>query len=279
MPVGTDYSCDIEFMKLLARRQDVDVIRAALELSRDTYPDLEYDNVFRWIDDRVAELTAPVARAWSERGALGEVTRVLAEEWGLRGDAACFENADGSYLHRVIDTRRGIPISLSLLYMAVTNRLGIELEGVAAPRNFLTRYETPEGPLFLDAFAGDKVMTLQECSHWLQGVAGVPSAQVRSYLKPATPRTIIIRMLNNLKALHLRQENWDAAWLAQHRLAALHPASYQERRDFAIITLKAERPGQAIELLQSCLKNCPSDESEMLERQIDTAQAQLACWN
>jgi regulator of sirC expression with transglutaminase-like and TPR domain len=279
MPIGTDYSCDIEFMKLLARRQDVDVVRAALELARDTYPNLEYDNVFRWIDDRVAELIAPVARAWSERGALGEVTRVLSDEWGLHGDEACFDSADGSYLHRVIETRRGIPISLSLLYMAIANRLGIELEGVAAPRKFLTRYDTPEGPLFLDAFAGDRVMTLKECSLWLQSAADVPPAQVRSHLKPATSRTIIIRMLNNLKALHVRQENWDAAWLAQHRLTALQPATYQERRDFAIITLKAQRPGQAIELLQSCLKTCPSNESEMLERQIDTAQAQLACWN
>jgi len=279
MPVRADYSCDVEFMKLLARRQDVDVTRAALELAHDAYPNLEFNDVFAWIDDRVAELTAPVARAWSELGALSEVTRVLADEYGLRGDASCFDDADASYLHRAIVTRHGLPITLSLLYMAVANRLGIDLSGVATPKHFLTRCDTSEEPLFLDAFAGDRIMTERECRKWLQNAIGVSPDQIRVYLKPASPRSIILRMLNNLKLLHVRHENWDGAWLAQHRLTALQPASYQERRDFAVITLKAHRPGQAIELLQSCLRMCPRSESEMLERHIDVAHAQLACWN
>lgn len=279
MPCEADYACDIEFMKLLAHRQDVDVARAALELARDAYPHLDFHAVFSWIDDRSEELAAPVARAWSARDALKELARSIGEFHGIYGDRAAYDRPDSSYLHQVIGTKRGIPISLSILYMAIAGKLGIELEGVAAPKHFLTRYESSEGPVFLDPFARGRIMALDECSRWLRSVAGVPLEQVRSFLKPASPRAIIVRMLNNLKALHIRQKGWQAAWVVQHRLTALQPASYQERRDLAVITLRAQRPGQAIELLQSCLKVCPDSETRLLTQHISAAEMQLSRWN
>jgi len=102
---------------------------------------------------------------------------------------------------------------------------------------------------------------------------------VRSSLKPAGSRTIVIRMLNNLKALYVRQENWPAAWMVQHRLTALAPCSYQERRDLALISLRANRPGHAIDLLHSCLRTCPTDEKPALERHLQEASSQLCRWN
>ncbi len=275
----THYQHDTEFTKLLARRSDVDLTLAALELARDLYPGLDFRPTFDWINARGAELAGPVARARNERESLSELGRCLAEIHGIHGSPEAYEQADGSCLNRVIETGNGLPITLSILYMAVASQVGIELQGVSAPLHFLTRYESAEGPLFVDAFGDGRVLDEQECVEWLRAIADDETTDMERALQPALPRTIILRMLNNLKAIHARQENWRAAWRVQHRLSALHPASYEERRDLAVISLWADRPGQAIDLLRSCLRNCAPTERDALNSHLADAEKQLVRWN
>ena len=279
MPVNGHYDCDCEFFKLLTRRCDVDLTTVALELARDAYPHLNFRPTLDWCDARAEDLSGPVARAKSEHDVLAELGRCLAQENGIFGDKQSYERTDGSYLHRVIETKRGIPISLSLLYMAVGERLGLDLKGVSAPMHFLARYESVDGPLFIDAFSCGRVMTYKECKTWLADLTGLPRDGLRSALRPVDARTVVIRMLNNLKALYLNQQSWLAAWKVQHRLAALQPASYQERRDLALISLYAERPGPAVDLLNSCLRTCPDAEREMLEQHLQQARTNVCRWN
>jgi regulator of sirC expression with transglutaminase-like and TPR domain len=272
------YQCDREFLKLMMRRDDVDLTVAALELARDAYPRLDFQPTLTWIEQRAAEL-APAMAAKSELDLLRELSRCLAVAHGFQGDPACLKQADGSYLNRVVETQRGIPISLSVLYMAVAERVGLELHGVSAPLHFLTRYESAAGPLFVDAYTGGRILAPKECVAWISEIARMPASEVKRSLKPVGPRTIVIRMLNNLKALHAQQEDWPAAWIVQHRLAALQPASYQERRDLALISLRANRPGPAIDLLEACLPGCPPAEKKVLQYSLEEAKSQLARWN
>jgi regulator of sirC expression with transglutaminase-like and TPR domain len=90
---------------------------------------------------------------------------------------------------------------------------------------------------------------------------------------------IIIRMLNNLKTLYARQEDWQPCCRVQYRLLALQPAEYSERRDWAVISLRAGRAAGALEMLEACLKVCPADEREFLEQQKAAAHGKLARWN
>jgi len=274
-----DYRRDAEFTKLLARRSDVDLTLVALELARDAHPGIEFRTTLDWLDARAAEISGAVARAKDDRDALRVLANCLAETHGIIGDEAAYDDADGSCLNRVIETGRGLPITLSILYMALAERVRIDLKGVSAPRHFLTRYESAEGPLFLDAYSEGRVLDEQECARWLCDVTGLSSLDVAAALQPVGPRTIVIRMLNNLKALYARYDNWPAAWIVQRRLSALQPGSYQERRDLALISLRANRPGQAIDLLQSCLRTCPVDEKPALLAQLEEASGQLARWN
>ena len=89
-------------------------------------------------------------------------------------------------------------------------------------------------------------------------------------------------LLSALPAMWLpenRREDWRAAWYVQHRLTALQPSSYQERRNLAHIALRAGHPGHAIELLECCLKHCSEAESPALEEELDRARRQLALCN
>jgi regulator of sirC expression with transglutaminase-like and TPR domain len=279
MSLENDYNCDTEFVKLMTRRNDVDLTTAALELSRDVSPNLDFRETFSWIDDRAEELSSCIACLKTERKAIQEIGRCIAEEQGIYGEKDCYDRPQSSYLNRVIETKRGIPITLSLLYMAVGNRLGIELKGVAAPAHFLLRYESVEGPLFLDPFFRGRIFTYSECRQWLGNFTGLPAQAIESALQPVGPRKIVLRMLNNLKNLYRKQKNWSAAWIVQHRLTTLEPASYLQRKDLAVISLRANRPGEAIDLLQSCLRSCSNDEQKALESLLNQAHNQIVRWN
>lgn len=279
MSLEFDHSRDTEFNKLLAWRTDVDLTRAALELARDAYPHLEFSVVTNWIQARVDELRPIVSRTTSEREALEIVAKNIACEHGIVGSEAAYSKPDGSFLQRVIETGQGIPISLSLIHIAVCRELGIELQGVGAPRHFLARLDTLEGPLFLDAFAGCRILTRDETVEWLSSLTGMTKREVARHLEPVGPRPIIFRMLNNLKVIYAEQLDWTGVWKVQSRITALSPSEYAERRDLALAATQADRAGQAIRLLKSLLNSCPENDREMLQLHLKHAESIVHRWN
>lgn len=274
-----DFKLDLEFTKLMARREDVDLTTVALELARDAYPALDFAATLNWIAERAREVSVRLPHASDDESTLEILVHCLAVKQGLCGSREAYQKADSSFINRVIETRRGIPISLSVIYMAVAEQAGLNLQGVAAPGHFMTRYEGADGPLFVDAFAKGEVLNLDQMLLRVTMATDFSEDRALGLLEPASCRTIVIRMLNNLKALYFQQENWPAAWKVQHRLAALQPGSYEETRDLGLLAVKANRPGSAIDLLETCLKSASPQESPTLEHQIAQARRQLSEWN
>ena len=263
---------DQQFMRLVRRETDVDLVTAALEIARDGQNDLSFEPTRSRLQKSIARLTHPVTQAGSDVEELKLLIRHMTEELNLRGDDDCFAEPETSYLNRVLETGRGIPISLSLVYLNVANELGIPLEPIAAPSHFLTRLQTDTGHLYIDAFDQGRIMDETECVIWLHEMTELPVVEIRRSLKPVDERTILIRMLNNLKALFGSRELWVSAWRVQCRLSMLIPGSYRERRDHAILTLRAGRPGEAISLLERCLSVCPSDERPVITQHLTQAK-------
>ena len=279
MTFAFDFSHDEHFTRLVERHPNVCLTTVALELARDRTPQLDFQASFDWINARGEELRRLVTRAATGRETLEAISATLAGEQGIHGSSESYDEPDGSFLNRVIELRRGIPISLAVLYMAVCKAAGIELSGVAAPMHFLTRIEAAEGPLFLDAWAGRRILTEEETVEWLSGLSACPRDIIERSLDPVDPRAIVTRMLTNLKVLYSRNENWVAAWPVQNRLLALNPTSYPERRDLALIALKVDRPGMAVRLLKSLKQVAPQEELELLAVHLSDAEQQLHRWN
>ena len=273
-----NYARDTEFKKLIVRQSDVDLTRVALELARDAYPGLDLDESCEWIKARAEELRPGLA-VRSELETLAALSACLSDRYGLTGSPEAYEDPDSSFLNRVIETGQGIPISLSVIYMAVAEELDLPLLGASAPMHFLTRLETSQGTMFVDAYAGGRVLTLLECLDWLKGLTNLSERRLIEALEPVGPRAIIVRMLNNLKVLYAKNENWPAAWKVQHRLSALQRSSYNERRDLGIISLHAGRLSLAVDVLNACLQKCPKEEKPILEGHLKEAQRQLSEWN
>lgn len=275
-----EFATDSEFIKFLTRRDDeVDLTVAALELARDAQPRLDFGPTLQWIVDRGNELSGPVARAGSDTALLEAIAQCLGGRQGIAGRPECYDEAASSFLNEVIERKTGLPIALSVLYMAVAGKAGVELSGVGAPIHFLTRYETLDEPLFVDAYAGGQVLTLGQCLVRVQESSGLSPSDALAALAPVGPRTIVTRMLNNLKALYGKHEDWAACWKVQQRLLALHPAAFHERRDWALLATRTGRSGAAIEMLERCLSGCPAPERAALERHLAEARKGLARWN
>ncbi len=275
-----DYATDVEFTRLIRREPSIDVQRAALELARDEYPEIEIPRYLAWFDEVADALRPRLWRADGEREILELLVGELCRERGLYGTSESFRDPRCSYLNRVIETGRGLPITLSLVYMGIARRLGVELHGVASPMHFVCRIESHAGPLFLDAFTKGRILTEDECLEWLARVSQFDEDLIQRSLGPTDSRSIVLRMLTNLKALYAQLEKWTSLWKVQHRLCALLPGNWQERRDLGMVSVQAQRPGLAVKLLSECLKSCPEeDDRAAIEHALEQANTLLAGLN
>lgn len=275
MSLVENFSRDEQFLRLVRRETDVDLVTAALEIARDRQPDLQFGPVRDLLQRAVSRLTHPVTQAGSDLEELKLLVRYMTEELGLHGEAAYLSDPASHYLHHVLETGRGIPISLSVLYLYVANELGIPLQPISTPARFLTRLQTDAGNLYVDAFDQGRILTEPECIGLIRTITGAPASEVRRFLRPADERSIVIRMLQNLKTVYGSQEQWGPAWRVQCRLKMLLPASWRERRDHAILTLRSGRVGQAIALLQQGLSDCPAEDRLFLENHLQQAKRML----
>lgn len=274
-----DFKQDQEFSKLLHHDNYIDLTTAALEIARDDQPDMSFDPVQSWIRERASELSSRVALAEDDRSLIQAVVECLAQKQELMGNNVCYHQAEGSYLNYVIEKKQGLPISLCLIYMAVGKELGIDIQGVAAPMQFILRYETQAGPLFIDPYLKGAVYNEEECLIRLAELTELSGKELIRLLKPATHREIIIRMLTNLKRIHEEQQDYQKAWNVQRRLYALSPLLNTHKKDLAAYSFKTKQLSLSIELLESCLKSCPESEWNSIKLMLQKAHAELAQWN
>jgi len=270
---------DAQFMRLVRREAEVDLVTAALEIARDGQEHLDFGPTLDRLGMSVAELISPVTQASSDLLELEVLIRHMTERLNLHGDDDCFSDPSASYLNCVLDSGRGLPITLSVVYVAIANEIGIPLEPIAAPAHFLTRLYTDTGTVYVDAFDHGRIMQEVECLEWLHDLTNIPVSDIQNSLRPASHRSIMIRMLHNLKSLFGKKERWVSAWRVQKRLTLLSPASYRERRDLAILAYRAGRSGESIRLLEECLETCSPEDREVLQQYLKQAQRQVPISN
>jgi regulator of sirC expression with transglutaminase-like and TPR domain len=171
--------------------------------------------------DQVAELSRldELARA-CEAGELGSVRHELFEVRGFAGDRESYHDPRNSLLDQVLDRRRGLPITLSVVLIEVARRAGVDLVGVGMPGHFLAR--TAAGTTFVDAFAGGEVLDERACEERFRSVHGADEPFDAAYLSPVGARQIVARVLANLRSVYgKRGDLANLAWVL--RLRSLIP--------------------------------------------------------
>ncbi|MBX2999195.1 MAG: transglutaminase family protein [Caldilineaceae bacterium] len=136
---------------------------------------------------------------------------ILRDEMDFRGNVANYYEPANSFLHRVLDRRLGLPITLSVLYMVIGRRLGIRLEGMGFPGHFMLRYEDEEGSWLLDPFYGRVVYATMAEEYLAQVLQQRIDFQYPLDIYRVTTHSLILRLLNNLRTVYLANEVYDQA--------------------------------------------------------------------
>jgi regulator of sirC expression with transglutaminase-like and TPR domain len=154
------------------------------------YYRLELDALAGMLHDRIKGIHSPLEL-------LGATNEFFFKTRGFTGNHQNFLEADNSYLNQVLDRRLGIPISLAVLYVLVAgHRLGLPFSGVSTPGHFLIRFDGLQSePIFIDAFNGGVILRIEDIKKFLY-TAGLPYYD--TFIRPASTRTILLRMLRNL---------------------------------------------------------------------------------
>jgi regulator of sirC expression with transglutaminase-like and TPR domain len=269
-----------EFERLLEGAESPNLLRIALELARDVYLDLEiglYLNKIGHLADRVKDRCADLSQP---RKILSQINWALYVEEGFHGNREDYYDLRNSYLNEVIDRKTGIPISLSVLYQAVAERLGLHLEGANLPTHFMLRFGDSVEPLFIDAFHSGDILDRRGCERRLSELTGRPVALSERQLAPCPAQTVVARMLRNLKAITLRTEDFSSALPVQRRLAAVARDDAIEQRDLGMICLRLDRPGEAIDPLEAYLRAAPAaEDARSVADLIRNARRLIARWN
>jgi regulator of sirC expression with transglutaminase-like and TPR domain len=219
--------------------EEIDLARASLAIAGEEYADLDYQAYLERID-ALAEQVRRSADRSTNISRLAALIETLANVQGFAGSRAAFEDPRNSFLNEVLDRRVGIPISLSLVYVLVGRRAGLQMEGIAFPGHFLARCDLDDGFVVLDAFEAGRQLSLEDCKRLLRSSQREASFD-RDLLEPASNRTILFRMLANLKSLYLQREDFVRALAALDRMLLIAPDHPNVWRDRGLLYLKLGR--------------------------------------
>ena len=213
---------------------ELPLLGTALLIASDEYPDLDVGEYAARFDAWVEALRPGFERGTDLPSRLTAINRYLFDEVGFAGKDHDYDDPRNSYLNQVLDRKLGIPISLALVQMEVTRRLGMPLDGVSFPGHFLVRLPVDDGILVLDPFNKGRPVSAEElrerASPHLGGQAP-DDQQLLQILAPASHRAILMRMLRNLKGLYQHTGDWERVARSADRLLKLSPNGPDALRD------------------------------------------------
>ncbi len=189
------------------KRDRPGIAQLALLLSKYDNPVIGVEDYLIQIDEMAEEIQKMIGdQKLSEIESREVMDRYLFEENGFHGSRTNYYHKSNSYLNEVIDDREGLPISLSVLYLALAEKLELDVRGVGLPGHFIVRqYVNDEPDKMIDVFDRGRVLGLVDVMTRVE--LQLHSAWNDTYLKPQSSREILIRMIRNLQGIAERQES------------------------------------------------------------------------
>ena len=276
VPTPLDY-----FASLVQSDRDFALFEAAASLAQDEYPEVDLQSVLSELDQLLQRVQRRIP---ADAGALQKLkifNHFFFKDLGFGGNVNNYYDPDNSFMHVLLGTRRGIPISLAVLWMELAQGLGLTVRGVGFPGHFLMKVKLPMGQAMIDPVSGrslsaEALAELLEPFRRRSGLLDTYEAPLGLYLQPASPRDIIARMLRNLKEIYQTQSDWIRLLAVQERLVVLLPESWSEFRDRGLVHAELGHKAQAVADLECYLVHTDDDvvDIDAIAQKVDALRSQ-----
>ncbi|MGH7872125.1 MAG: SirB1 family protein [Candidatus Binatia bacterium] len=265
-----------DFRQAADRSEDkIDLARAALTIALPDYPDLDIGACLAQLDRLAGAVAQRRGAAADTYRSLAALNFVLFSEQGFRGNRDDYFDPKNSFLNDVLARKTGIPISLSVLYIEVAQRIGLALDGVGFPGHFLVKCTASREEIVIDPFAGGEVRSRKDLAEMTRQLYGDKVLFQPEFLKAVTKKQILQRMLANLKAIYGKKNDLVKSLTVLDRLIILDPAAKVDLRDRGAVYLRLECFSQARADFESYLHLAPeADDAASIREQIITLAAQ-----
>ena len=254
VPTPLDY-----FAALVRDDQGFPLLEATAAVAMDEYPELDIQQLLGQVDQMAQRLQRRLPADAGPLERLRRLNQFFFGDLAFGGNVNHYYDPDNSYLNQVLERRRGIPITLGVLWLELAQGLGLPAQGVNFPGHFLVKASLSRGLVVIDPFTGQS-LGREDQSERLSpfkrrnGLVDEFDVPTGLYLQPASPRDILARVLRNLKEIYRSAEDWERLLKAQQRLVILLPEDWSERRDRGLALAELGRFDEAVADLESYLE-------------------------
>jgi regulator of sirC expression with transglutaminase-like and TPR domain len=216
------------FQILVSDAEKIPLFEAAASLAQDEYPRLDLENVLSTVEQLGRRLSERCRNLSTELKRLQETSRFFHKELGFSGNVNNYYDPDNSYVHKVLESRRGIPITLAIIYIELARTVGLDAQGISFPGHFLIKINLHEGPVVLDPFTGQSLSKedlLERLEPYRKGfgLTGDSEVPIGVFLQAAKPKDILLRMLRNLREVYSQQGQSEKVKKVVERILILDP--------------------------------------------------------
>lgn len=226
VPTPLDY-----FAALVADDAGFPLFEAAVSLAQDEYPDLDLQAVLDQVDQLQARLRRRIPGDAGPLQKLKALNQFFFQDMAFGGNVNNYYDPDNSFIHVLLNSRRGIPISLAVLWLELAQGVGLPAHGVGFPGHFMVKVNLPMGQVVIDPVCGkslgrDELSELLQAHRQSSALTDEFETPLSLFLQTASPRDIIARMLRNLKHIYSIQNDTQRLLSVKTRLAVLLPMAY-----------------------------------------------------
>lgn len=247
------------------------MFRLALEVCRIVSPRLDLDQYRDVVMVWGREASVLASRGDDAFARVEAVNQVLFKWNGFAGSESDYYNHRNSYMNHVIERRKGIPITLCILYREVALLAGLRLDWVAMPGHFLLRLKLPGHNLFLDAYRQGQLLVTEECLQLIRDRQDKASFQPKlSHLDPVGNPAVLLRLLMNLKLIYRKTgDNRRLLDVIEHRLPLLRN-DLSERLERGLVKAGVEDYRGALADIEYFLVNSKNEDlNETIEEKLE----------
>jgi regulator of sirC expression with transglutaminase-like and TPR domain len=256
----------------------LDLAELTLELARDEYPNLDVEAYLSELDGLAHELQGRLSGPLETQ--VRQLGRFLFHDLGFHGNEQDYYDPRNSYLNEVIDRRTGLPITLSVVTMAIGARAGLEIAGVGLPGHFIVKAMCGPRAVLFDPFHEGRILSRAQADEIASEAMGAPFESTDELLRGVPLALIVTRILMNLKGVYLRQSDFARGARVIRRLRQLNPRDVQQWRDLGVTLYRAGQAGAAIDPLSAYLGITPTPgDAQEVSQWLNRARGAVARWN